>query len=281
MRALLLVDIQNGFCPGGNLPVPGGDEIVDIANRLSKSLIYDFVVASKDWHPRGHGSFASSHPGKKPFDMGELAGKPQVLWPDHCVQGSHDAEFHPRLDTFYVNFVQRKGENEDVDSYSAFRDNNENGNTGLDALLLANGVTELDVCGLATDYCVQFSALDAVALLPGVKVRFIEDASRGITPEGVAAAIEKMREAGVEIVSSADVLYESDRQVGLNKGHVDFLARLRDRRSLRSADRAEDRIRQYCRKHGLAEVLSGPRRWSITQKGLETLKKTLEERKRT
>jgi nicotinamidase/pyrazinamidase len=206
MKALLLIDIQNGFCPGGNLPVAHGDEIVPVANQLIEGGGYDVIVASQDWHPENHGSFASRHPGKKPFDMGELSGQPQVMWPDHCVQGTPDAEFHPDLNVEAVDYIQQKGENPAVDSYSAFRDNDQAAITGLAGYLRAQQVTELDLCGLATDYCVKFSALDAVEMLPDVKVRFIEDASRGIDPEGVKSAIAEMREKGVGIVSSKEIL---------------------------------------------------------------------------
>lgn len=205
-KALLLIDIQNGFCPGGNLPVADGDKVVPVANALMKSGHYDLIVASQDWHPANHGSFASQHPGKKPFEMGELNGQPQVLWPDHCVQGTADAEFHPGLDVSAIAHVQRKGENPAVDSYSAFRDNDRAALTGLAGYLKDKGVTELDLMGLATDYCVKFSALDAVDMLPGVTVRFIEDGARGIDPDGVRAAFEEMKSAGVAIVSSRDVI---------------------------------------------------------------------------
>ncbi|WP_105430604.1 bifunctional nicotinamidase/pyrazinamidase [Neorhizobium sp. T6_25] len=206
MKALLLIDIQNGFCPGGNLPVAHGDEIVPIANQLIESGGYDVIVASQDWHPENHGSFASRHPGRKPFEMGELSGQPQVMWPDHCVQGTPDAEFHPDLNVETIDYIQQKGENPAVDSYSAFRDNDQAAITGLAGYLRAQQVTQLDLCGLATDYCVKFSALDAVEMLPGVKVRFIEDASRGIDSEGVKSAIAEMRAKGVGIVSSKDIL---------------------------------------------------------------------------
>ena len=205
-KALLLIDIQNGFCPGGNLPVADGDKVVPVANALMNSGHYDLIVASQDWHPANHGSFASQHPGKKPFEMGELNGQPQVLWPNHCVQGTADAEFHPGLDLSAIAHVQRKGENPAVDSYSAFRDNDRAALTGLAGYLKDKGVTELDLMGLATDYCVKFSALDAVDMLPGVTIRFIEDGSRGIDPQGVEAAIEEMKSAGVAIMSSRDVL---------------------------------------------------------------------------
>ncbi len=199
-RALLVVDVQNGFCANGNLPVPGGDAVVPVINRLMAEGGYDLIVASQDWHPPDHKSFASQHPGKKPFEMGSLRGRPQVMWPDHCVQGSRDAELHPELDRNRIHLVQRKGEDRETDSYSAFRDNHAERTTGLDAELKRHGIEQLDVCGLATDYCVKFSALDAVAMLPGVEVRVIENASRGITPEGVKSAFEELRQAGVAVV---------------------------------------------------------------------------------
>ncbi|AVA22073.1 MULTISPECIES: bifunctional nicotinamidase/pyrazinamidase [unclassified Rhizobium] len=206
MKALLLIDIQNGFCPGGNLPVPDGDQVAPVANRLIDSGKYDLVLASQDWHPPGHGSFASAHPGKKPFEMGMLSGKPQMMWPDHCVQNTEDAMLHPELNLDGIDFIQQKGQNPTVDSYSAFRDNDHAALTGLAEHLRAEGITQLDLCGLATDYCVKFSALDAVEMLPGVKVRFIEDASRGIDPNGVEAAINEMRARGVAIIDSKEAL---------------------------------------------------------------------------
>ncbi|MBU1315240.1 MAG: bifunctional nicotinamidase/pyrazinamidase [Alphaproteobacteria bacterium] len=206
MKALLLVDIQNGFCPGGNLPVPEGDKVVPVANRLIEEGGYDVIVASQDWHPANHGSFASQHPGRQPFEMGELCGQPQMLWPDHCVQGTADAEFHPDLDIDAVDYIQQKGENPAIDSYSAFRDNDKAAITGLAGYLRAQQIKELDICGLATDYCVKFSALDALEMLPGVQICFIEDASRGIDPKGVKAAIEEMRENGIGIVKSRQIL---------------------------------------------------------------------------
>jgi nicotinamidase/pyrazinamidase len=204
-KALLLIDIQNGFCPGGNLPVTDGDKVVPVATRLMASGAYGLIVASQDWHPANHGSFASQHSGKQPFDMGELSGQPQVMWPDHCIQGTTDADFHPGLDTARFDFVQRKGENPKVDSYSAFRDNDKAALTGLSGWLKAKGVKALDIMGLATDYCVKFSALDAVDMLPGVKVRVIEDGCRGIDAKGVEEAFAAMREAGVEITESSRI----------------------------------------------------------------------------
>lgn len=202
-RALLIVDVQNGFCPGGNLPVPDGDQIIPIINAMTASGYYDIVITSQDWHPAGHGSFASSHPGKNVFDMGELGGQPQVMWPDHCVQDSADAAFHPDLDLSKVVYVQQKGTDPAVDSYSAFRDNAADKHTGLHDWLHEQDIYILDVCGLATDYCVKATALDATLLRVSARVRFIEDASRGITPEGVAEALKEMEEHGVEIIDSS------------------------------------------------------------------------------
>ncbi|QFY60573.1 bifunctional nicotinamidase/pyrazinamidase [Rhizobium grahamii] len=206
MKALLLVDIQNGFCPGGNLPVLEGHEVVPVANRLIESGKYDLIVASQDWHPEDHGSFASSHPDKVPFELGTLSGKPQMMWPDHCVQGTEDAELHPHLKIEAIDLIIQKGLNRSVDSYSAFRDNDRDAHTGLAAYLKDQDITDLDVCGLATDYCVKFSALDALEMMPGVQVRFIEDASRGITPDGVAAAIDEMRQKGIAIITSEQAM---------------------------------------------------------------------------
>lgn len=204
-KALLLVDIQNGFCLGGNLAVPEGDQVVPVANELISKGGYDLIVASQDWHPANHGSFASQHPDKKPFEMGELSGKPQRMWPNHCVQGTKDAEFHPDLNMDAVQYIQKKGQNPSVDSYSAFRDNDQTALTGLADHLKKQGVTELDVCGLATEYCVKFTALDAKSMLPSVKVRFIEDASRGIVPHDIAAAKAEMAAAGIETVQSKNI----------------------------------------------------------------------------
>lgn len=204
-KALLLIDIQNGFCPGGNLPVADGDAVVPVANRLMRSGYYDLIIASQDWHPADHGSFASQHPGKHPFEMGELAGQPQMMWPDHCVEGTDDAKFHPDLETKLFDYVQKKGEDRTVDSYSAFRDNDRAALTGLGQYLVERGVTDLDIMGLATDYCVRFSALDARDMLPNVTVRLIADGCRGIDPQGVVQTLADLREAGVEIIDSGAV----------------------------------------------------------------------------
>lgn len=204
MRALILVDIQNDFCPGGPLAVNEGHQVVAVANRLSAG--YDLVVATQDWHPLDHGSFASQHPGKVPGEVLELGGLEQVLWPDHCVQGSRGAEFHWELDTRPVEAIFRKGTDPAVDSYSGFYDNGRRKATGLAPYLRGRQVTEVHVLGLATDYCVRFTALDAAA--EGFETALIEDGCRGVelSPGDVRKAVEEMRERGVRILTSAEVL---------------------------------------------------------------------------
>lgn len=194
MTALLLVDLQNDFMPGGALAVPQGDEVVEVANRLTPE--YNLVVATQDWHPANHGGFASQHPGKKPGDTIDLHGVEQILWPDHCVQGAPGASFHSALDVARIQHVVRKGTAAAVDSYSAFFDNARRNSTGLADLLHGRGVGELHVMGLATDYCVLFSVLDALDL--GFRVRVIPEGCRGIDlhPGDVDRALEKMRAAG-------------------------------------------------------------------------------------
>jgi nicotinamidase/pyrazinamidase len=198
--ALILVDIQNDFCPGGALAVPDGDAVVPIANRLQPR--YDLVVATQDWHPADHGSFAVNHPGRKPFEMAELGGLPQVLWPAHCVQGTAGAAFHPRLDTTRLAKVFPKGTDKTIDSYSGFFDNGKRKATGLGDWLRAQGVTDVAVCGLATDYCVKATAVDAVQL--GFRTMLIEDACRGVGlgKTDIADALRAMREAGVAVATS-------------------------------------------------------------------------------
>lgn len=202
MRTLILVDIQNDFLPGGALAVPRGDQVVPVANRLQPR--FDLVVATQDWHPPGHGSFASRHPGKKPGDLAELGGLPQVLWPDHCVQGSPGADFAPGLEMGRVEAIFRKGTDRAIDSYSGFFDNGKRKSTGLGDYLKGRGADELFVLGLATDYCVKFTALDARRL--GFQVFLVEDGCRGVElePGDVARAVEEMRAAGVQVVRGAD-----------------------------------------------------------------------------
>ncbi len=203
MKALILVDIQNDFCPGGALAVNEGDRIVPVVNRLLPH--FDLVVATQDWHPEGHGSFATSH-GKNPGDMHELAGMPQVMWPDHCVQKTEGAEFHPELDLRPVEAVFRKGTDPAIDSYSGFYDNGRKKSTGLVGYLKEKGVVEVHVVGLATDYCVKFTALDAKQA--GFETTVIEDATRGVNlAEGdVDRAIADMKAAGIQVITSDAIL---------------------------------------------------------------------------
>jgi nicotinamidase/pyrazinamidase len=200
VKALILVDIQNDFLPGGALAVPRGDEVVPVANRVQPA--FDLVVATQDWHPAGHGSFASTRPGRKPGDLDELAGLPQVLWPDHCVQGSRGAEFAPGLEMNRVETIFRKGTDPGIDSYSGFFDNGHRKSTGLGDYLRGRGATDVYVLGLATDYCVKFTALDARKL--GFRTFLVQDGSRGVElrPGDVAHAVDEMREAGVDLVQS-------------------------------------------------------------------------------
>jgi nicotinamidase/pyrazinamidase len=201
MRTLILVDIQNDFLPGGALAVGRGDEVIPIANALQPR--FDLVVATQDWHPAGHGSFASSHRGRRPGELGELGGLPQVFWPDHCVQGSRGADFASKLEMNRVETIFRKGTDPAIDSYSGFFDNGHRKSTGLGDYLKGRGATDVYVLGLATDYCVKFTALDARSL--GFRTFIVEDGSRGVElqPGDVARAIEQMRGAGVEVVRSA------------------------------------------------------------------------------
>ena len=199
MRALILVDLQNDFMPGGALAVAEGHEVVPIANRTSPR--FDVVVATQDWHPAGHGSFASSHIGMAPGDVIDLDGLSQVLWPDHCVQGTHGAQFVDGLNLEGVT-VFRKGTDPGIDSYSGFFDNGHRKATGLGDYLKERGVGEVFVLGVATDYCVRFTALDAVEL--GFQVTLIEDACRGVElmPGDVEGALAAMRAAGVRTTTS-------------------------------------------------------------------------------
>ncbi|MDF2440814.1 MAG: nicotinamidase/pyrazinamidase [Abditibacteriota bacterium] len=203
MRTLILVDVQNDFCPGGALAVSEGNAVVPIINDIQK--YFDLVVATQDWHPRDHLSFAANHAGKTPGEVIELNGCPQVLWPAHCVQESEGARLRTDLDTSRIARIFQKGQHREVDSYSGFFDNDHATATGLGDYLHEQGATAVYVCGLATDYCVKFSALDAKSL--GFETYLIQDASRGVNLQSGddAAAIEEMRVAGVTIVSSADI----------------------------------------------------------------------------
>lgn len=204
MKALILVDLQNDFCPGGALPVPEGDAVIPLANALQSR--FDLVVATQDWHPPHHASFAASHPGRTPGEVIEVEGLVQVLWPVHCVEGTWGAEFHPALDRTRIAQVFRKGTDPRIDSYSGFFDNGRRHSTGLADYLRQQGATEVFVCGLATDYCVKLTALDAVEL--GFATRVVLDACRGVDlqPGDVRRAVDEMRSRGVGLVASAPLL---------------------------------------------------------------------------
>lgn len=204
MRALLLIDLQYDFCPGGALAVAQGDETIPVANRLMST--FSTIIATQDWHPPEHGSFAINQAGAKPYDVGELAGLPQVMWPAHCVQGTRGAELHHALDRNLVTEVFRKGTDPAIDSYSGFFDNGHRRSTGLGDWLTARACKELVILGLATDYCVKFTALDARRL--GFHVTVVADGCRGVNiqPGDSDKAFAEMRDAGAMIVDSASLV---------------------------------------------------------------------------
>jgi len=196
-HALIVIDVQNDFSPGGALAVPGGDEIIDGINALMRD--FEVCVLTQDWHPAGHSSFASSHEGRSPYEMIEMPYGSQVLWPDHCVQGTKGASFHPGLLTDPADLIVRKGFRSAIDSYSAFFENDHATATGLEGYLRTRKVTEVTVVGLATDFCVHYSAVDAANLGFAVTVR--EDLCRAIDLDGsLGSARAAMRNAGVRLV---------------------------------------------------------------------------------
>ncbi|TMM52481.1 bifunctional nicotinamidase/pyrazinamidase [Sulfitobacter sabulilitoris] len=196
MKALIVIDMQNDFCPGGALAVPEGDMIVPGINALMAEC--DAVILTQDWHPAGHSSFASSHAGRAPYDMIDMPYGPQVLWPDHCVQGSRGAALHAELTTDRADLIIRKGYNPAIDSYSAFFENDQTTPTGLEGYLRTRGITEVVMAGLALDFCVNFSAVDAARLGFGVSVR--QELCRAIDLNGsLNAALEGMKTAGVAL----------------------------------------------------------------------------------
>ena len=199
-----MVDLQNDFCQGGNLAVPDGDAVISLANQLQPH--FDLVVATKDWHPQNHMSFASNHAGHKIGEVIKVHGFNQVLWPDHCVQGTKGAEFHPELHTSHIHHIFHKGIDQYVDSYSAFYDNEHMRATGLEDYLVQEGVTDIYIMGLATDYCVKYSCLDASEM--NFNAYFIEDACRGVelNPGDVANAMQEIQNAGIKLVKSSQFL---------------------------------------------------------------------------
>jgi nicotinamidase/pyrazinamidase len=194
---LIVTDPQLDFCPGGALAVPHGDEIMPAINRLARRFRH--VIATQDWHPPEHASFASSHPGRQPFETIEVSYGPQTLWPDHCVQQSTGAAFHPALDVPHIELVIRKGYHTAIDSYSAFRENDRKTTTGLAGYLRERGFERVTLCGLATDFCVFFSAIDARDA--GFEATVMLEASRAIDLDGsLGRALAAMRDAGVRFV---------------------------------------------------------------------------------
>jgi nicotinamidase/pyrazinamidase len=197
MRALLVIDVQNDFCPGGALAVPEGDQIVPGINALMSE--FDAVILTQDWHPAGHSSFASTHEGAAPYDMIEMPYGPQVLWPDHCIQGTAGAAFHSDLNVDRADMIIRKGYNPAIDSYSAIFENDHKTPTGLRGYLETRGIAELTLVGLALDFCVNYSAVDAAHA--GFEVIVREDLCRTIDLDGsLAAARLGMKKAGVTLV---------------------------------------------------------------------------------
>ncbi|MFD1015376.1 bifunctional nicotinamidase/pyrazinamidase [Winogradskyella rapida] len=198
MKTLLIIDVQNDFMPDGSLPVAEGDRIVPVINNIQDQ--FDLVLATQDWHPKDHISFASNHDGKSNFDVIELHGNPQTLWPDHCVQGTEGADFHPDLNTAQFEAIFRKGTDSAIDSYSAFYDNSHLKSTGLTGYLKEKGVTELYLCGLAADICVYFSILDAFN--EGFDCTFIEDASKALDDVHLDNLKEEMLAKGIKVLNS-------------------------------------------------------------------------------
>ncbi|MDB5246349.1 MAG: bifunctional pyrazinamidase/nicotinamidase [Segetibacter sp.] len=201
MKALLLIDIQNDFIPGGSLAVPGADEIIAICNELQQK--FEVVVATQDWHPKNHKSFAANHTGKNVFEVMDLNGLPQVLWPNHCIQGSSGAEFSKELNMNKVEAIFRKGTDPEIDSYSGFYDNGHRKTTALADYLKGKKVTEVYIAGLAADYCVYYTAKDAIQ--EGFSTYIVEDAVRAIDPEGFEKAKEDIISKGGKIVNSSAV----------------------------------------------------------------------------
>jgi len=202
MKTLLIIDVQNDFMPDGSLPVAEGDCIVPVINNIQDK--FDLVLATQDWHPKDHISFASNHDGKSNFDVIELHGNPQTLWPDHCVQGTEGADFHPDLNTEQFEAIFRKGTDTSIDSYSAFYDNSHLKSTGLTGYLKEKGVTELYLCGLAADICVYFSILDAFK--EGFDCTFIEDASKALDNVHLDNLKQEMLAKGIKILNSESLL---------------------------------------------------------------------------
>jgi nicotinamidase/pyrazinamidase len=201
--ALLVIDLQNDFCPGGTLAIAGGDEIVPTVNKLA--VRFDHVILTQDWHPAGHISFASAHPGAKPYGTIDTSYGPQTLWPDHCVQNSFGAALHPALAVLHADLILRKGFRADIDSYSAFLENDHVTATGLAGYLRGRGLKRLFLCGLAYDFCVRHSAIDGTAL--DFECLVIGDATRAVNLSGsVLATDQAFEEAGIQRITSTAIV---------------------------------------------------------------------------
>ncbi|KAJ4462979.1 putative bifunctional nicotinamidase/pyrazinamidase [Paratrimastix pyriformis] len=202
-RALLVIDVQYDFLAGGSLAVPAGNEIIPEINAFHERVPFDLVVFSMDWHPANHCSFVTNNPGATVFTPHQLPSGPQMMWPAHCVQNTHGAQLHADLRRKPEHMDVRKGQDPHVDSYSAFFDNNHAVKTPLDDILISHGITDVYVCGLATDYCVAYTSMDSRFL--GYNTYMIEDLSRGISPACIEKAKREMQEKGVHVVQSADI----------------------------------------------------------------------------
>lgn len=200
MKALIVVDVQKDFCDGGSLAVPKGDEVVPVINELMESKKYDLIVSTLDWHPKDHKSFASNNKGAKIGDLGELNGLPQVMWPDHCIKNTEGSQYHQDLDVSKIDESITKGANKEVDSYSGFFDNDKKSETRLKKVLIENNITEVDVVGLALDYCVKATAIDSYNL--GFKTKVILKATRAVNlnPDDGENAVKEMKDMGIEVL---------------------------------------------------------------------------------
>ncbi len=201
MKALIIIDLQNDFLPGGALAVKDGDEIIPVVNLLQEK--FPLIVATQDWHPQNHGSFASNHPGKNPFEMGELSGMEQVLWPDHCVQGKPGAEISADLNTNAIEAIFRKGTDTTIDSYSGFFDNGKLKTTGLSHYLKGRDIKDIYLAGLAADFCLGYTVLDGLEL--GFNVFVIEDATRAIDENGWLKMKQNILDNGGKIIHSNEL----------------------------------------------------------------------------
>lgn len=201
--ALIVIDLQNDFCPGGALGIAGGDEIVPLINALART--FPHVLLTQDWHPPAHISFASAHPGAKPYQIITVPNGTQTLWPDHCVQHTRGADFHPALDIPHAELILRKGFRREIDSYSTFLENDHFTPTGLAGYLRERGLTRLFLCGLAFDFCVRFSAVDGTAL--GFECLVIEDATRAVKlPGSIEVTRRNLAEAGIQRIQYEEIL---------------------------------------------------------------------------